>query len=82
MAVVEVVWRTSLVVRWLRIPLSMQGTWVPSLAWGGLPTCHGTAEPVHHNYRAQALGTTSHNHSTCSPQLEKACAAARIKQNG
>ena len=47
---VEVVWRASLVVQWLRIPLSMQGTWVPSLVWGGFPTYHGTPEPVHHSY--------------------------------
>ena len=39
----------SLVVQWLRICLSMQGTWVRALVWED-PTCHGTTKPMHHNY--------------------------------
>ena len=44
---------TSLVVQWLRIRLSMQGTQVQSLIREG-PTCHGATEPVP-NYRAHVL---------------------------
>ena len=39
----------SLVVRWLRIPLSTQGTWVQSVLWED-PTCRGATKPVHHDY--------------------------------
>ena len=35
--------------RWIRICLSMQGTWVPSLVWED-PTCHGATKPMNHNY--------------------------------
>ena len=40
---------TSLVAKWLRIRLPMQGTRVRSLVPED-PTCRGAAEPVHHNY--------------------------------
>ncbi|XP_059856119.1 telomeric repeat-binding factor 2-interacting protein 1 isoform X2 [Delphinus delphis] len=40
---------TSLVVRWLRICLPMQGTQVRSLVQED-PTCRGATKPVHHNY--------------------------------
>ena len=40
---------TSLVVQWLRIRLSMQGTWVQALVWED-PTCRGATKPVRHNY--------------------------------
>ena len=40
---------TSLVVKWLRIRLPMQGTWVQSLVWED-PTCHGATKPMCHNY--------------------------------
>ena len=40
---------TSLVTQWLRIHLSMQGTWVRSLAWED-PTCRGATKPVRYNY--------------------------------
>ena len=45
--------RTSLVVQWLRIRLSMQGTQVQSLIRED-PTCHGATEPVP-NYQAHIL---------------------------
>ena len=41
--------RTSLVARWLRTHLPMQGTWVQSLVRED-PTCHGATKPVRHNY--------------------------------
>ena len=37
----------SLVVRWLRIRLPMQGTWVQALVWED-PTCRGATGPVSH----------------------------------
>ena len=40
---------TSLVVQWLRIRLSTQGTWARALVQED-PTCHGATKPVHHNY--------------------------------
>ena len=42
---------TSLVARWLRIRLPMQGTRVWSLVRED-PTCHGATKPVRHNYWA------------------------------
>ena len=51
-------WRTSLVVQWLRICLPMQGTRVQSPVRED-PTCHGATKPMHHNYWA------------CAPQLLK-----------
>ena len=42
-------WRTSLVVQWLRICLPMQGTRVQSPVRED-PTCHGATKPMHHNY--------------------------------
>ena len=59
---------TSLVARWLRIRLPMQGTWVRALVWED-PTCHGTTKPMHHNYWACALEPASHNYWACVPQL-------------
>ena len=44
----------SLVVQWLRIRLSMQGTRIRSLLQE-YPTCCGAAEPLQHNYWAHAL---------------------------
>ena len=41
--------RASLVVRWLRIRLPMQGTWVQALVQED-PTCRGATKPVRHNY--------------------------------
>ena len=59
---------TSLVVRWLRIRLPMQGTWFQSLGRDD-PTCHGATKPGHHNYWAR------------QPQLLKpACSRAHVPQ--
>ena len=41
--------RASLVARWLRICLPMQGTRVRGLVWED-PTCRGATRPVSHNY--------------------------------
>ena len=43
-------WGTSLVVEWIRIHLSLQGTQVRSLILEN-PTCCGATKPVGHNYR-------------------------------
>ena len=40
---------TSLVVRWLRIHLPVQGTWTGSLVQED-PPCRGAAKPMHCNY--------------------------------
>ena len=45
---------TSLVVQWLRILLTMQGTRVWSLVWED-PTCRGETKPVCHDYWAHVL---------------------------
>ena len=47
--------RASLVARWLRIRLPMQGTRVRTLVWED-PTCRGATRPVSHNYWACASG--------------------------
>ena len=39
---------TSLVVRWLRLHLAMQGTRVRSLVWED-PTSRGATKPMHHS---------------------------------
>ena len=59
----NIMWRASLVVQWLRICLSMQGTWVQSLVQEH-PTCLGATKPVHHNYE-------SLRSRACAPQQEK-----------
>ena len=43
--------RASLVVQWLRVRLSVQGTWVQSLVWEDPTRCQET-RPVYHNYWA------------------------------
>ena len=59
---------TSLVARWLRIRLPVQGTRVRSLVQED-PTCCGETKPVHHNYWAH------------TPQLLKStCSRARMLQ--
>ena len=79
MAVVEVVWRTSPVVQWLRIPLSMQGARVPSPVWGGLPTCLGTTEPVQ-NYEHKLWRPQDATTEPARRAGERLCtAAAKIK---
>ena len=72
--------RTSLVVQWLRIHLSMQGTWVQSLVWED-PTCHRATKPMDHNYWAWALEPVSHNYWAHALQLLKpAQSRARVPQ--
>ena len=46
---VEVGGGASLVAQWLRICLSMQGTWVRALVWEDA-TCRGATRSVSHNY--------------------------------
>ena len=58
---------TSLVVQWLRIRLTMQGTQVRALVWED-PTCHGATKPVHHNYWACTLEPVSHNYWARTPR--------------
>ena len=70
MAHSEKKWRASLVVQWLRIRLSMQGTRVQALVRED-PTCRGANKPVRHNYWACALEPTSHNYWARAPQLLK-----------
>ena len=53
----------SLVARWLRVCLPMQGTRVRALVWED-PTCRGATGPVRHNYWACASGA-------CAPQQER-----------
>ena len=70
--------RASLVAQWLRICLSMQGTWVRALVWKD-PTCNGATKPVSHNYWAcmpqllspHATTTEAHAPRACAPQQEK-----------
>ena len=51
---------TSLVVKWLRIRLPMQGTRVRALVRED-PTCRGATKPVRHNDWACALEPASHS---------------------
>ena len=55
--------RASLVARWLRVCLPMQGTRVRALVWED-HTCRGATRPVSHNYWAGASGA-------CAPQQER-----------
>ena len=41
--------RVSLVVQWLRIQLSIQGTWVQALVWDDC-TCLRATKPIHPKY--------------------------------
>ena len=66
-------WGTSLVAKWLKIHLTMQGTQVQSLLQED-PTCRRATKPVYNKYWACALEPISHNYWAHSLQLEKACA--------
>ena len=82
--------RASLVARWLRICLPMQGTRVRALVWED-PTCRGASGPVSHSYWACASGAcapqqeaatvrglcTAMKSGPCLPQLEKALTQKR-----
>ena len=68
---IKTAWGASLVVQWLRILLSMKGTWFWSLVQEDL-TGHKATKPVCHNYRAhvlQLLKTMCPR--ACAPQQEK-----------
>ena len=64
--------RTSLVVQWLKVHLSMQATRVRSLVRED-STSHGAAKPMHHNYRAHSLEPTlckrRHHNEKPAPQV-------------
>ena len=62
-------WGASLVVQWLGICLSMQGTRVQALVWED-PTCHGTTKPVSHNYWAclRVWSLCSATREACTPR--------------
>ena len=60
----------SLVAQWIRIHLSMQGTWVWSFVQEDA-TCQGATTPVCHDYWAQALVPVSCNYCACAPELLK-----------
>ena len=66
--------RASLLVQWLRICLSMQGTWIQSLFYED-PTCYRVTKPVHHNSWACALESMSCN--CWSPCAQSLCLTAR-----
>ena len=52
--------KTSMMVQWLRVYLSVQRTWVQSLVQED-PTCRGAIRPVSHDYWAWALQPGSSN---------------------
>ena len=62
--------RTSLVVQWIGICLSMQGTQVWSLIWEDF-TCHGQLKPTCHSDWACTLKPMSSNYRACVLQLPK-----------
>ena len=71
--------RTSLVVVWTRMRLSMQGMQVQSLLQED-PTRCGAAKPVYHNYWACTLEPESHSHwAQVLPLLKHRCARQQEK---
>ena len=77
------IYRTSLVVQWLRICLPMQKTWVWSLLWKD-STCWRATEPVHTTTDLELQSPCSATReaattrsSPCSSHLEKACIQQR-----
>ena len=62
--------RTSLVVQWIGICLTVQETQAQSLVWED-STCCGATKPVYHNHRASALEPASHNYGARELQLRK-----------
>ena len=77
---IEIYFRASLVVQWLRILLPMQGTRVRALV-REYPTCHGATKPVHRNYWACALEPGSHNYWARVPQLLKPACLEPVLHN-
>ena len=62
--------QASLVVQWLGVCPSKQGTRARALVWED-PTCHGATRPACYNCWACALEPTSHNYWARVPQLLK-----------
>ena len=76
--------RTSLVVPWLRIHLSIQGTQVQSLLWKD-STCCRADKPMHHNCRSpRTLGpelpSKGSHHNARTPQLERSPRALQLEK--
>ena len=65
---------TSLVIQWLRIRLSTQGTRVGSLVWEDT-TCQWATKPTHHNY--WATGSRACELQLLKPAHPGACALQR-----
>ena len=62
---------TSLVIRYIRICLSVQGTWVLSLGQED-STFFGTPKPVYHNYWSlHAAAVEARVYKACAPQQEE-----------
>ena len=57
----------SLVVRWLRIRLPMQGTWVQALVWED-PTCRGATGPGSHTTEPAHLELVLCNKRGCDSE--------------
>ena len=76
----NLLFQTSLVVQWLRIPLPTQGTQVWALVWEDL-TCRGATKPVYHNYWACALEPASHNYWARAPRLLKPARLEPVLRN-
>ena len=70
---------TSMVVQWLRVCLSMQGTWVQSLVWED-PTCHAAPGLVCHNCWAPSLEPVSHNYWGHRPQPHAVGPSTRARE--
>ena len=69
---------TSLLVQWLKIHLSMQGTQVQSLVQED-PTCYGATKPVHHNYYRASKQQPPNLCATATAALEPEASARNKK---
>ena len=76
----KLITRASLVAQWLRICLSMQGTWLRALVQED-PTCHRATKPVRHNYWACTLEPASHNYWAHVLQLLKPACLEPVLRN-
>ena len=59
--------RTSFVVRWLRIRLPMQGTWVRSLVWEDFTCCRATKHVCSQLLQPECLEATRTHHNEKPP---------------
>ena len=71
----------SLVVQWLGVRLSMQGTWVRAPVWED-PIHHRVAKPMHHSCWFCVLEPASHNYCALMPQLLKPTHPEPVLCNG